>query len=117
MSEEILDLNEFLERVQNDKDLLVELLDIFMEDYQGKRKQLQAAIENKDFEQLKGVAHSLKGASGNISAKKLRESFLQLEEMGKSGDVSDGAEVLQTIDEQYTAFTDRVATLKEEFKS
>ena len=34
MNMEILDINEFLERVQNDKGLLWELLDIFVEDLQ-----------------------------------------------------------------------------------
>ena len=65
MSDEVLDLNEFLERVQDDKELLLELLDIFSDDYQKKRVQLEEAVNKNDSEQIKSVAHSLKGASGN----------------------------------------------------
>jgi len=84
MSEDLLDVNEFMERVQDDKELLLELLDIFLADYMEKRKTLQEAVDGQDFEQIKGVAHSLKGASGNISAKSMCEIFSSLEEMGKN---------------------------------
>jgi len=47
MGREVLDLNEFLERVQNDKELLLELLDIFVEDFQEKRKQMVYDIRVK----------------------------------------------------------------------
>ena len=41
MSEEILDLKEVMERVQDDKELLLELFDIFITDYSEKRKLLE----------------------------------------------------------------------------
>ena len=81
MNEQTLDLNEFLERVQDDKELLLELLDIFVNDYKEKSRLLNQAISQKDIEQVKGIAHSLKGAYGNISAKSMRKSLIIFEEM------------------------------------
>ncbi len=98
MSNEILDLNEFLERVQDDKELLLELIDIFSEDYAIKRKLLQEAVEQDNFEEIKSISHSLKGASGNISAITLRKIFLDFEEMGKASDLSGGKEKLADLD-------------------
>ncbi|HLF18284.1 MAG TPA: Hpt domain-containing protein [Candidatus Omnitrophota bacterium] len=116
MNDQLLDLDEFKERVQDDIDLLLELLDIFMADYVGKRAALGEAISKKDIDQLKSVAHSLKGASGNISAKSLREIFLQMEDMAKKNDLSPGNDLLAKLDETYTALTKRIETVKQELK-
>jgi HPt (histidine-containing phosphotransfer) domain-containing protein len=116
MSDQLLDLAEFKERVQDDIDLLLELLDIFTADYVGKRKALEEAVGKKDFEQLKSVAHSLKGASGNISAKNLREIFMKLEEMGKANDVSNANALLAQLDQAYVALEGRINEVKQELK-
>jgi len=116
MSEQPIDLPEFLERVQDDKDLILELLDIFDQDYAVKRKLFDDVVSKKDFEQLKSITHSLKGASGNISAKQLRSCFLKLEEMAKMNDVTHAPEVLKELDEHYQQYTAFKATLKEKFK-
>lgn len=116
MSEEILDLNELLERVQDDKELLVELLDIFVEDFQEKDKQLAAAIEQKNYDQIKSIAHSLKGASGNISAKALREVCIKIEEMGKANDLTGAADVVADMGKEFEALSSRISEVKNEFQ-
>ena len=116
MSDEVLDLNEFLERVQDDKELLLELLDIFSDDYQKKRVQLEEAVNKNDSEQIKSVAHSLKGASGNISAKSMRESFMKLEQMGEKRDISQAGGVLKTVDQQFIALAKRMEEVKKQLK-
>ena len=85
MSEEIIDLKDVLERVQDDKELLNELFDIYIEDFVTKRKALGEAIAAHDIVKLKEVAHSMKGASGNISAKPMHAACLQLEILAKEG--------------------------------
>lgn len=114
MSEEIIDVPEFLDRVMEDKDLLKELLDIFAADYVQKRVDLGKAVEGSDFETIRSIAHSLKGASGNISAKPLREVCVVLEQKGKDGDGEGLAELLTELDKQYAALEQRMASLKEE---
>ncbi|HBG61453.1 MAG: hypothetical protein A2Y03_01425 [Omnitrophica WOR_2 bacterium GWF2_38_59] len=116
MGNDSIDLSEFLERVQDDKELLLELIDIFAEDYLAKRELLQTAIENKDYEEIKGISHSLKGASGNISAKKLRLILLQFEEKGKAQDLTGVEDILEALDKEYERVADRFESLKEELK-
>ena len=116
MNDDVLDLQEFLDRVQDDKDLLLELLDIFSEDYQVKRKGLDLAVSQKNYEDLRGIAHSLKGATGNISAKSLRMLFMKLEEMGKNNTVDGAAPILIHVDEEFKKFQERVSIVKKELQ-
>jgi HPt (histidine-containing phosphotransfer) domain-containing protein len=98
MSEEIIDLKDVMERVQGDRELLVELLDIYQEDFVGKRQALHEAIDRGDIAKIKEIAHSMKGASGNISAKPLHAACLKLEMLAREGDVSGMKEVAVAID-------------------
>ena len=116
MSQVVIDVPEFMDRVQDDKELFLELLDIYIEDFHKKRILLQQALENNDFEEIKGIAHSLKGSSGNISAKMLRESFLRLEEMAKSQDLKDFKKFLSDLDQQFQDVIRRTSELKVELK-
>jgi len=101
MSKEILDLDDFMSRVQDDKDLLLELLDIFISDYQKKRQALEEAFGKGDYEAIEHVAHFLKGSCGNISAGSLRAVFLEVENMGKNRVVGDAKKYLDDIDKKY----------------
>ncbi|MCA9402031.1 MAG: Hpt domain-containing protein [Candidatus Omnitrophica bacterium] len=114
MSENVIDLKEFLERVQDDKELLLELLDIYTDDYLEKRKLLSRYIQEKDFELVKTTAHSLKGASGNISAKTLRELFLVLEQQAQDLDGARLEEILSDVDHAFAELRKRIAEIKEE---
>lgn len=116
MSQDAVDLKDALERVQNDRELLLELFDIFLDDCPGKIKALKEAVAKKDLTALKAVAHSLKGASGNISAKKLYQAFLQIEQMAKNNDLSAMQEPLKGLDSQFEEFKACCAELKEEFR-
>ena len=98
MSEEIIDLKDVLERVQDDKELLDELFDIYQEDFVQKRKALGEAIAAKDIAKIKEVAHSMKGSSGNISAKPMHAACLQLEALAKEGKTDGMQEVVVDID-------------------
>ncbi|MBP6342501.1 MAG: Hpt domain-containing protein [Candidatus Omnitrophica bacterium] len=112
---EIIDLPDFMERVQDDKELLLELLDIFQEDFIGKRQLLDEAIKTSDITKIKEVAHSLKGASGNISAKTMHANFLKIEHAAKTDDVNQIASVLKDVDVQFEQIKQFAVKVKKEF--
>lgn len=114
MSEPIIDLKDVLDRVQDDKELLVELFDIYQEDFVVKRKALGEAIAAKDLAKVKEVAHSMKGASGNISAKPLFKVCLELEHMAREGTVNGMEALLPTIDGHFEAIKAFAANFKKE---
>ncbi len=79
MAEKIIDFEEALDRVQEDRELLFELFDIFEQDFKKKRVEIGQHLKDKDTEMVRNIAHSLKGAAGNISAHFIYESCLFIE--------------------------------------
>ncbi len=114
MDEAVIDIEEFLERVQEDKELLFELLEIFTEDFGEKRELLSTAVAGKDYEQIRGIAHSIKGASGNISAKVLRTICVTLEDMGKNNNLDGIEDLLVNLDKSFEHLTARIEEVKKE---
>lgn len=114
MSEEIIDLKDVLERVQDDKELLVELFDIYQEDFIAKRKALGDAIASNDIPKVKEVAHSMKGSSGNISAKPMHAACLKLEMLAKEGKTDGMQEVAVAIDGYFERIKIFAANFKKE---
>ncbi len=82
---DIIDLNEVMDRVEGDKDLLIELIEIFLSDYPIRMDNLRKAEQENNIDEIKNVAHSLKGASANISAKPISQIFLEIETKAKEG--------------------------------
>ena len=101
MNKDILDLPELLERVQDDRELMLELFDIYLADFKNKRLLLKKAIDQNNGEEIRQIAHALKGSSGNISAKNLHKIFYILEDMGKSQNCQDAVSILSQIDEEF----------------
>ncbi len=114
MSEPIIDLKDVLDRVQDDKELLVELFEIYADDFVVKRKDLGEAIAAKNLPRVKEVAHSMKGASGNISAKPLYALCLKLEHMAHDGTTDGMQDLLPAIDSQFEQIKAFAADFKKE---
>ncbi|MBF0569779.1 MAG: Hpt domain-containing protein [Candidatus Omnitrophica bacterium] len=111
----IIDLKDAMERVQDDKELLLELFDIFQEDFPGKRNTINKAFEKGDLVSFQQIAHGMKGATGNISAKDMHQTCVALDALGKDGTLN-GADVpLALLDKQYAEFQAEAARLKKEF--
>ena len=116
MDQDVVDLPEVLERVQNDRELLLELLDIFLNDCPSKIKAIHEAVRTKDFEKLKEVSHSMKGASGNISAKKINAAFLAIEQKAKTPTLEGIDGILKELEGHINDLRSYSLKLKEEFK-
>lgn len=114
MSEQIIDLPEVLERVQDDKSFLAELMEIFQDDFLKKRAALGEAIAAKDFSKIKEVVHSMKGSSGNVSAKRIYASCLTLEKLAKEGNLNGMEDLTKAIDTQFAEVQQFTVGLKKE---
>ena len=115
MSDDVIDLPEALERVQDDKGFLVELLDVFQEDFLKKRAVLAEALTTKDIMKVREVAHSMKGSSGNISAKGIYAVCLDLEKLAKTNSTDGMQDLARNIDVQFAGVQAFAAKLKKEF--
>jgi len=76
-----------LERVGGDESFLGELLALYFEDFPQKIEKLQVAIENKKFELIRKLGHSLKGSSATLSLTFLQEASSQMEMAGGDKDI------------------------------
>jgi PAS domain S-box-containing protein len=88
---EVLDEVELLEEYEGDEDLLADMVTSYFELTPSLLQDLRTAIDAGDSATVASVAHTLKGGCGNFFAKAAFEAALQLENMGKAGDLS-GAE-------------------------
>jgi HPt (histidine-containing phosphotransfer) domain-containing protein len=110
-----IDVKDALERVQDDKELLLELFDIFTEDFVGKRELFWKALNAHDILAFQQIAHGLKGATGNISAADMHQNCVLLDKMGKDQDLSKAKAALESLDRQFEAFKVEAVRLKAEF--
>ncbi len=116
MDESVIDLPDAMERVQDDKELFLELLQIFEDDFVKKRQALAGAISAGDITKIKELAHSIKGASGNISAKVMHAACLQLEQLAKSNSTSGMPDVLKSIDAEFEKIKAYLVQKKKEWE-
>ena len=112
---EIIDLKDALERVQDDKELLLELFDIFTEDFVGKYAALKEACAKGDCASFQMLAHGLKGATGNISARRMHENCIELDQKGKSCDISGMGPNVDLLGRQFEEFKVEAARIRKEF--
>ncbi len=109
---DIIDLEEALERVQDDRELLKELMEDFVKDYLSKRKILNKAIEQKNFELIKDTAHFIKGAAGNISAKTIYTCLVIVEQLADNQQIDLVVELLIDVDKQFAELQAYVSRFK-----
>ncbi len=100
-----------LGQLDGDRELLSEVIDIFVETIPELMDDLQSAISSNDAEQLQGVAHSLKGAASNICAEPVRFAAQQLEEMGQLGDFNEVETIMATLQDHVSALVTFAETI------
>ena len=62
-------------------DFVTELIDLFLDDTTSRLKGLRAAVSKNDGDEIRRVAHLLRGSSGNIGAGLLATLYNELEEL------------------------------------
>jgi HPt (histidine-containing phosphotransfer) domain-containing protein len=96
-------LNSFRDLQQpNQPDLITELIDLFLSDAGWRIPALKKAFEDKDQRTLRDQAHSLKGSSANIGARRLTEISKTIEEVPFDGALIETL-IVQLEDEFETA--------------
>jgi PAS domain S-box-containing protein len=88
------------------KDTVASLLTRFIAKAGGQMDELSAALEAKDGQKFREVSHSLKGASWNLSARKLGDAALAGETAGRENDMGAAAAAIAVIREAYADFVE-----------
>jgi len=105
----VLDVEEALARVMDDRELLEEATALLIHDVPHVLRALREALGSGDTEEVRRRAHALKGAASNLSAKQMVRASRDLEqraEHGDSGELSGGVERVEAAWEQLRAVLD-----------
>ena len=81
----------------NDPDIMLELIDIFIHDSANNIGGIAQAIEQKEFRKLEISAHSLKSSSATFGAMALSGLCAQIEQMARAKIVEGAGELLDTV--------------------
>lgn len=86
MPSSAVDLDDLMDRVGGDRDTVIELIGIFLEDAPALLAEIREA--GADLARLRRAAHTLKGASGNMGAHDAQASAERLQLAAAVGDVA-----------------------------
>jgi two-component system, sensor histidine kinase and response regulator len=71
--------DEFEEQVGGDRELMVEIIDLFLEERKQQVLEMRAAVKASDWESLSKLAHTIKGSLGSLHAPRARYGAQELE--------------------------------------
>jgi HPt (histidine-containing phosphotransfer) domain-containing protein len=81
------DLDDMLDALGNDRRLLGEMIDIFVQNAERLQTDLRTAVVTGDARQTARIAHRLLGSVANFSRGDVRESLARLEQLAMAGDL------------------------------
>jgi HPt (histidine-containing phosphotransfer) domain-containing protein len=96
--EQILDLQETLDRVAGDRDLLSEIATIFLADAGEMVDVARKAVEARDAAALHRAAHRLKGSVATFAAAPAADAAIALELLGRDGQVDTAPEAFKRLE-------------------
>lgn len=96
----ILDTEELLEELDDDRELLEQMYQVFEPDADRRMESMREAISAGDATTLMEAAHALKGSVGNFFATSVSETAHRLEIMGRDNETSGAAEALAALEDQ-----------------
>jgi CheY-like chemotaxis protein/HPt (histidine-containing phosphotransfer) domain-containing protein len=107
----VFDTASAVERVGGSFELLIQICGMFMEGWEDSRSEFKAALEAQDAEEIRRVAHRVKGTAGNLSAIKVAERAARLEKLGSSGQVDEAVQEFRRLEEAVVAFRQAVSSV------
>jgi HPt (histidine-containing phosphotransfer) domain-containing protein len=110
----IFDPDEVLEQIGGDKDLLVDIINIFIDTYPEDLKTLQESIEEGDTETIRKNAHRMKGSVSNFGKYRAFESAKSIEDLAKEGNLSKMPEMYNELATNLTDLENEVIKYRDE---
>jgi signal transduction histidine kinase/DNA-binding NarL/FixJ family response regulator len=96
-----IDEADLMERVDNDREFLAELIELFKEDGPALLGELRDAVAGRDGAAVARAAHTIKGTVGNFCAASAMQMALEIEIMGKEDSLDHAAETLAALEREF----------------
>lgn len=104
----LLDMDTTLERLKGDREFLLTLFTVYLEDLPTKVATLCKAADDKSLDDVLRTAHSLKGASATIGALAVREAAQEIELASRNGDLQTALNAIPSLKILLTKLEERL---------
>ena len=104
-------VNEF----EGDEALLMEVAEGFIQNVRSQIETIRRALAEGDAKTARKEAHAIKGGAANLTADALSAVAFELENLGISGAVEHGADILKTLESEFRRFEDFCAEIFHSF--
>lgn len=102
----LINIDEAVERLGGDKSFLFELLNDFVGDFHQYLNELQEEITKEDFDRIYVIGHTIKGAAATLSLNGIRELSYMMEKSGKEKDLKKAMEIYDKLLAEYENLVD-----------
>jgi HPt (histidine-containing phosphotransfer) domain-containing protein len=92
---------ELLERLMGDEEVARTIIAGFLSDIPEQIEKFKKCVDAGDSVAAHRLAHTIKGAAGNIGAPALRRVAFELEELGEAVDLDEAVKKLPQLDEEF----------------
>jgi len=100
---EMVNLQELMERLDNDSELLREIFDLFCDEFPELHSHLRAAVQSGSLPCIQSKAHALKGMFANLSVTHAAAAAAEIEQMARMGDQSGLTVALARLDDEVSS--------------
>lgn len=109
----LIDKEKFQENFKHfDKELIVEIIDMFISEHPGRMSLIKKNIDELDMEALRFNAHSFKGVIANFMAELPKSQAKELEDKAKMNDTSGLNEVYENLKNSSTELLDNLKEIR-----
>jgi HPt (histidine-containing phosphotransfer) domain-containing protein len=95
--QEPFDLQEMTAFLDGDREMLEELVSMFLEDSSDLLARIRSGIEDRDSSEVEAAAHQLKGSAANFRASQVMEEAYRIETLGRDGDLEEAGETFPRL--------------------
>lgn len=109
----VFDVDDALKRTDGDRDLLGELLQVFLETNPITLQEIREAIQRQDSLEVEKAVHSMKGAASTLGAHSVHQAALTLEILAKTGDLQTATTKLDDLVRELERFNEALVRFEE----
>ena len=103
--------NELLERLSGHREMIPRFVGLFCKGFLTEMTGLVAALEACEADNVRRHAHAIKGSAGNIAALRLLKKAGLLEDAASNGDLTEAAQHIATLQQEFRVFNETVGAL------
>ncbi len=108
--------NDAYETVGGDRELLCDLVKVFLGERDNMLRDINNAIENEDASELRRSSHALKGALNHLGIKSAASLALQLERMGEQSELQQARTLYSQLQDVFQPLTEELEHFTNKFE-